>query len=98
MTGKERQTVADMTIEATGDIENLFAVAEACGADVNGAADGLEADTDAMPSSEKVLKHYSSERLSPATLPEEEYADVLTDDGGTETITDNNEEPITYEI
>lgn len=98
MTGKDRQTAADVTLALTGDIENLFAVSVACGVQTDGAMYGVDVSADGMTIRNNVVSYYSEENVSPATLPDSDYTNVITDDSGENRITNNNGEDITYEI
>lgn len=73
MIGRERQTVADVTLISTGSIENIFTVSRRHDIKLDGEVTGMEFNE--TVTDKRVVARYTAESHSPATQfdVEEEY-------------------------
>lgn len=92
MTGRDRQTVADMAVEHSGSAETVFAIARRNDIPVDAEAAGMELANE--PVADRRTRDYvAGTSLSPAGIYEEEE-NVLTTDDGTENVVTESDETI----
>jgi hypothetical protein len=78
MTGRDRQTVADMAVERCGSAEALFTIARRNGVSVNAEVADMKL-TDEPMADRRTAEYIQSQGFSPANVYESE-PDVLTND------------------
>ncbi len=78
MTGRDRQTVADMAVEHSGSAEAVFAIARGNGIPVDAEVAGMELADEPM-AVRRTAEYIQELRINPANVYESE-PDVLTDD------------------
>ena len=90
MTGRDRQTVADMAVERCGSAEALFTIARRNCIAVDTETAGMEL-TDEPVTERRTAEYIQNQGFSPANVCECE-PDVLTDDSGdVNVVTESNE-------
>lgn len=92
MTGRDRQTAADMAVEHCGSAEAVFAIARHNGISVDMEVAGMELADE--PITDRRLKDYiATTGVRPAGMFKT-GSDVLTTDNGEENVVTNNDETI----
>lgn len=71
MIGRERQTLADVALEACGNCEALFPIMRRHGLSANTPAEGVDFGGDAVMD-RKVVQHYAMNSHSPACMAPDE--------------------------
>ena len=89
MTGRDRQTVADVAVERCGSAEAVFAIARHNGIAVDSEIAGMEL-ADEPVTERRTAEYIQGQGFSPANVYESE-PDVLTNNGGANVVTENNE-------
>lgn len=92
MTGKDRQTVADMAVERCGGAEAMFDIARHNGIAVDAEAAGTDL-ADEPVAERRVAEYIQSQGFSPANIYECD-SDVLTDDSGSVAVVTETDETI----
>ncbi len=92
MTGRDRQTVADMAVEHSGSAEAVFAIARRNGISVDAEVAGMEL-ADEPVADRRARDYVAGTGLSPAGIYEEDE-DVLTTDDGVENVVTESDETI----
>ena len=92
MTGKDRQTVADMAVEHCGISDAVFAIARHNGITVDAETAGMDL-ADEPVAERRAAEYIQIQRFSPANIYECD-SDVLTDDSGNVTVVTETNEPI----
>lgn len=90
MTGRDRQTVADMAVEHSGSAEAVFAIARRNGISVDAEVAGIELADEAV-ADRRTREYVRGTNLSPAGIYEEEEDVLTTDDGLVQVLTEGNE-------
>ncbi len=90
MTGRDRQTVADMAVEHSGSAEAVFAIARRNGIPVDAEAAGMVL-ADEPVADRRTLEYVHGTNLSPAGIYEEEGNVLTTDDGAENVVTESDE-------
>lgn len=90
MTGRDRQTVADMAVEHSGSAEAVFAIARRNGIPVDAETTGMELAEE--PAIDRRAKDYiTGTGVSPAGIHEDEEDALTTDNGLAQVLTEDNE-------
>lgn len=89
MTGRDRQTVADMAVEHCGNAEAVFSIARRNGIPVDAEVAGMEL-ADEPVTDRKTQEYVAGTGVSPAGMCETEE-DVLVTDGGEVVVTKSDE-------
>lgn len=92
MTGRDRQTVADMAVEHSGSAEAVFAIARRNGIPVDAETAGMVL-ADEPVADRRTRDYVAGTGLSPAGIYEEDE-DVLTTDDGVENVVTESDETI----
>ena len=92
MTGRDRQTVADMAVELCGSSEAVFSIARRNGIPVDAEVAGMEL-ADEPVIDRKTQEYVVGTGVSPAGMYETEV-DVLVTDGGEDVVVAENGETI----
>ncbi len=92
MTGRDRQTVADMAVEHSGSAEAVFAIARRNGIPVDVEVAGMELADEAV-ADRRTREYVTGTGVSPAGQFEAEN-DVLTMDDGAENVVTESDEMI----
>lgn len=90
MTGRDRQTVADMAVEYSGSAEAVFAIARRNGISVDAEVAGMEL-ADETVADRRTREYVTGTGVSPAGIYEEEEDVLTTDDGLVQVLTEGNE-------
>lgn len=92
MTGRDRQTAADLAAEHCGSAEAMFAIARHNGIPVDAEVAGLELVNEPV-TDRRSQEYIATTGVSPAGMYETED-DVLTTDNGDEHVVTNDDETI----
>lgn len=92
MTGRDRQTVADVAVERCGSAEAVFAIARRNGIPVDTETVGMELADEPVAAS-RTAEYIQGQGFSPANMYGKE-PDVLTDDSGTVNVVTESDETI----
>lgn len=84
MTGRDRQTVADMAVEHCGSAEPAFSIARHNGIPIDTEVAGMEL-TEEPVANRRIQDYIAGSGISPANMYEPEV-DVLTTDDGSENV------------
>lgn len=90
MTGRDRQTVADMAVEHSGSAEAVFAIARRNSIPVDAEVAGMELADEAV-ADRRTREYVAGTGVSPAGIHEEEEDMLTTDDGSINVVTEDNE-------
>lgn len=90
MTGRDRQTVADMAVEHSGSAEAVFAIARRNGIPVDAEVAGMELADEAV-ADRRTREYVAGTGVSPAGICEEEEDVLTTDNGSINVVTEDNE-------
>ena len=90
MTGRDRQTVADMAVEHSGSAEAVFVIARRNGISVDAEVAGMEL-ADETVADRRTREYVTGTGVSPAGIYEEEEDVLTTDDGLVQVLTEGNE-------
>lgn len=90
MTGRDRQTVADIAVEHSGSAEAVFAIARRNGIPVDAEVAGMEL-ADVAVADRRTREYIHGTNLSPAGIYEEEEDVLTTNDGLVQVLTEGNE-------
>lgn len=90
MTGRDRQTVADIAVEHSGSAEAVFAIARRNGIPVDAEVAGMEL-ADVAVTDRRTREYVTGTGVSPAGIYEEEEDVLTTDDGLVQVLTEGNE-------
>lgn len=90
MTGRDRQTVADMAVEYSGSAEAVFVIARRNGISVDAEVAGIELADEAV-ADRRTREYVTGTGVSPAGIYEEEEDVLTTDDGLVQVLTEGNE-------
>lgn len=90
MTGRDRQTVADMAVEHSGSAEAVFAIARRNRIPVDAEVAGMEL-ADETVADRRTREYVTGTGVSPAGIYEEEEDVLTTDDGLVQVLTEGNE-------
>lgn len=90
MTGRDRQTVADMAVEHSGSAEAVFAIARRNGIPVDAEVAGMEL-TDEAVADRRTREYIAGTGISPAGQFESEDDALTTDNGLALVLTESNE-------
>lgn len=89
MTGRDRQTVADMAVEHSGSAEAVFAIAHRNGIPVDVEVAGMELADEAV-ADRRTREYVAGAGVSPAGMCETDD-DVLVTDNGEIVVAENDE-------
>ncbi len=89
MIGRDRQTLADVTIEQTGSIENIFNVARNHSIELDKPVAGIEFDDNITD--KKIVSYYENNGVSPATENDINNEVLISEDEQNITDETNNE-------
>ena len=89
MTGRDRQTVADMAVEHSGSAEAVFAIARRNGIPVDAEVAGMELADEAV-ADRRTREYVAGTGVSPAGMCETDD-DVLVTDNGEIVVAENDE-------
>lgn len=89
MTGRDRQTVADMAVEHSGSAEAVFAIARRNGIPVDAEVAGMELADEAV-ADRRTREYVAGTGVSPAGMCETDD-DVLVTDNGEVVVTESDE-------
>lgn len=92
MTGRDRQTVADLAVEHSGSAEAVFAIARHNGIPVDAEVAGMELADEAV-ADQHAQEYIAGTGISPAGMDEADD-DVLTTDDGRHWVVAENDETI----
>lgn len=92
MTGRDRQTVADMAVEHCGSSEAVFAIARGNGISIDAEVAGMELSDQTVRDS-RTRNYIAGTGVSPAGTYRA-ADDVLTTDNGAETVVSESDETI----
>lgn len=92
MTGRDRQTVADMAVEHSGSAEAVFAIARRNGVAIDTETSGMELAETAV-ADRRSQEYIAATGVSPAGMYETDD-DVLTTDDGSENVVTEGDETI----
>ena len=92
MTGRDRQTVADMAVEHSGSAEAVFAIARRNGVAIDTETAGMELAETAV-ADRRSQEYIATTGVSPAGMFET-ADDVLTTDDGSENVVTEGDETI----
>lgn len=90
MTGRDRQTVADLAVEHSGSAEAVFAIARHNDIPVDAEVAGMELADEAV-ADHRTRDYVAGSGLSPAGIYDEEDEALTTDDGLVQVLTEDDE-------
>ncbi|MBR3659070.1 MAG: hypothetical protein IKN61_04080 [Bacteroidaceae bacterium] len=93
MTGRDRQTVADLAVEHCGDADSMFGIMSHNDIEASSEVAGMELEDEDV-SAKRAVDYIRTQGSSPACVYEEED-DVLTANDGTVEVTTEEFETIT---
>lgn len=94
MTGRDRQTVADMAIEHCGGADDMFALMRQNNISADAEVAGVEFPDEDV-SEQRTVDYMRTRKASPACTCADPAADTLTNDDESDTIVTENNEIIT---
>ena len=94
MTGRNRQTVADLAVEHCGDADSMFPIMLHNDLDASSEVAGLELEDEEV-AAKRTVEYMRTHEVSPACTCDDEEEDVLTTDNGNVSITTEDNETIT---
>ena len=89
MTGRDRQTVADLAIEHCGDVDSMFGIMSHNDIEASSEVAGMELEDEEV-AAKRTMEYMRTQAASPACLCDEEE-DVLTTNDGVFITTEDNE-------
>ena len=93
MTGRDRQTVADLAVEYCGDADSMFGIMSHNDIEASSEVAGMELEDEEV-SAMRAVNYIRTQGLSPACVYEEDE-DILTTNDGTVEVTTEEFETIT---
>lgn len=93
MTGRDRQTVADLAVEHCGDADSMFGIMSHNDIEASSEVAGMELEDEDV-SAKRAVDYIRTQGSSPACVYEEDE-DVLTTDDESENVMTENDETLT---